>query len=144
MKRSISAAILGAADGTCSISGVIAGGAAAHASDPKIAVIALGGAAAATVSMAGGEFLSEDHADALAIFAMGAGTLLGSALPALPLLLLSGFGVWPAVIAVSLLIGLAVAYVRAKSTGRPSKKAATQTFAVLIVAGLVGYLAGLA
>ena len=142
MNARVSAGILGAADGVTSISGVIAGAAAAGVGHAAIAVTAIGGALAATVSMAGAELLSEDSTDWSAIGAMAAGTLLGSALPAVPLLALKGSAAWIAVLVVAVVIGLLVALVRAEITHRSIPKAAAQTLGILTLGGLVGYGAG--
>ena len=142
MNHRIASGLLGASDGTCSIAGVIAGGAAAGIGHNALAVTAIGGALAATVSMGGAEMLAEDATDWGAIGAMGTGTLLGSALPALPLLAMSGHAAWGAVLAVSLLIGLAVGWVRARTTHRTLPQSIAQTLAVLALGGAVGYAAG--
>ena len=143
MNRRLAAGVLGAADGVTSISGVIAGGAASHVGHAALAVVALGGALAATVSMAGAELLSEDDTDWEAIGAMGVGTLGGSALPAVPLLALSGSEAWIAVLAVSVAIAAVVAQVRHRTTNRGLLRATAQTMAVLALGGAVGYAAGL-
>jgi VIT1/CCC1 family predicted Fe2+/Mn2+ transporter len=138
----IHASILAVSDGVCSISGVIAGGAAGHVGHGALGRTALGGAFAATISMAGAEFNSEDKTDWGAVGAMGAGTVAGAALPAIPLLVLASWAVWPAVVAVSLLVALGVGEVRHRATGRTRAKAWLQTLAVLALGGAVGYLAG--
>lgn len=142
MNHRIASGILGAADGVTSIAGVIAGGAASGTSHGKVAVIAIGGALAATVSMAGAELLSEDTTDWRSIEAMGAGTLLGSALPALPLLIAAGRAAWIAVVLISIVLGLLVGFVRARTCNRPIVKAVLQTLAVLGTGAVVGYGAG--
>lgn len=142
MNSRISAAVLGSADGVTSIAGVIAGGAAAHVSHVALGVTALGGALAATVSMGGAEMLAQDATDWPAVAAMGVGTLAGSAVPALPLLVASGAVAWAVIVAVSLAFGVVVGAVRARTTGRAFAVAAAQTLAVLGAGGLVGYGAG--
>jgi VIT1/CCC1 family predicted Fe2+/Mn2+ transporter len=142
MNHRVASGILGAADGVTSIAGVIAGGAASGTAHSKIAVIAIGGALAATVSMGGAELLSEDATDWTAILAMGLGTLGGSALPAIPLLVLHGPLSWFVVAAVSLAIGVVVGFVRAHTTHRRYLRAVLQTLAVLLCGGIVGYAAG--
>ena len=143
MQRRVSAAILGASDGCVSISGVIAGGAGAHVAHNALAVTAIGGALAATVSMAGAEMLSEDKTDWSSIVAMGLGTLLGAAIPALPLVALAGAVAWIAVACTSVAIGLLVGVVRSRVTRRAPLISIVQTLAVLGIGGLVGYGAGL-
>lgn len=142
MNHRISAAVLGSADGVTSIAGVIAGGAAAHVSHGALAVTALGGALAATVSMGGAELLSEAHTDWGAIGSMGVGTVLGSALPAFPLLVAGGVVAWIAVAGVSVVLGMVVGLVRSRAAKRPLALAMGQTLAVLVLGGAVGYGAG--
>lgn len=133
---------MGASDGAVSIAGVIAGGA-AHIPHPLLARAAIGGALAATVSMAGGEMLSQDTTDWGAAGTMGLGTLLGSALPALPLFLLSSAAAWFVVASVATMIGLAVGFVRARTTHRRLRIAISQTTLVLVLGACVGFGAGL-
>jgi|SRR5579875_38532 len=142
MTSRYAAGILGAADGVTSIAGVIAGGAAAHVGHAALGVTALGGALAATVSMGGAELLSEDATDWRAVAAMGVGTLLGSALPALPLLFVGGPTAWLAVAAVALAVAFVVGFVKHRSGNRQLTSALALTLAVLVVGGLVGYGAG--
>ena len=140
---SLKAAILGAADGACSIGGVIAGGMAAHIPNHALGFTAIAGGLAATVSMAGAEMLSEDTAAWTSVTAMGVGTLLGAALPAAPLLLLAGAAGWIAVACTSVAIGCLVGIVRSRVTRRRPLLSIVQTLAVLGIGGLVGYGAGL-
>lgn len=140
---SLKAAVLGSADGTTSIAGVIAGAAATGTGHAGIAKIALGGALAATVSMAGAEMLSESKTDWGAVCAMGLGTLLGSGLPALPLFALRGLSAWLAVLAVGVVLACAVGEVRARANHGRRRRTYAQTLAVLAVGGAVGYGAGL-
>ncbi len=142
MKHFISTAILGTSDGATSIAGVIAGAAGAGVAHSAIAVSAIGGAFAATVSMSGGELLSESTTDWYAIGSMGAGTLLGSALPAMPLLFVTGTGSTLAVIGVDVLIGLLVGYVRARATNTRVIKSQIQSLAIITAGGLAGLFAG--
>ena len=142
MNGSVSAAVLGSADGVTSIAGVIAGGAAAHVSHVALGVTAVGGALAATVSMGGAEMLAQDTTDWPAVAAMGVGTLGGSALPALPLLVASGPVAWLAIVGLSIGFGVAVGAVRARTTHRSFWTAAAQTLGVLAAGGLVGFGAG--
>jgi VIT1/CCC1 family predicted Fe2+/Mn2+ transporter len=135
-------AILGAADGVTSIAGVVAGGAGAGVSHTALALTAIGGAAAATVSMGGAEWLSATRPRAADAVAMGVGTLAGGALPALPLVWLSGSEAWLAISIVALVLAVVVGLVRAhmRRTARPV--AIMQTIAVLGAGALVGYAAG--
>lgn len=142
MNRRTSAAVLGSADGVTSIAGVIAGGAAAGVGHEAVAVTAIGGALAATVSMAGAEMLSQNATDWEAIESMGAGTLLGSALPAVPLFVLTGPFAWVAVLGVAFVIAVVVGVVRHRTTDRPLVPAVALTLAVIAAGGAVGYGAG--
>lgn len=142
MNHQTAAGILGAADGVTSIAGVVAGGAASHVGHAALGLVAIGGALAATVSMAGSELLSEDATDWRAVRAMAIGTLAGSALPAIPLLLLGGIVAWAALVAVSVSIGLAVGVVRARTARIGRARAIGQTLLVLGLGAAVGYTAG--
>lgn len=140
--RAVATSILGSADGVTSIAGVIAGGAGAGVGHTALAVTAIGGALAATVSMAGAELLSEAATDWGAISAMGVGTLFGSALPAVPLLAMGGTSAWIAVTVVALAIGVLVGLVRARTAHKGFVRAVGQTLLVLGAGALVGYGAG--
>lgn len=138
----VRAGILGAADGVTSISGVVAGGAAAGVGHVALAVTAIGGAFAATVSMAGAELLSETSTDWKSIQTIGGGTLVGAGIPAVPLLFLRGWIGWAAVAVVSMFVAVAVGETRYRSSRRSRKKAYVLTFAVLAAGGIVGWVAG--
>lgn len=140
--RAAATSILGSADGVTSIAGVIAGGAGAGVGHTALAITAIGGALAATVSMAGAELLSEEATDWGAIVAMGFGTLFGSALPAIPLLAMAGTPAWLSVLGVALAIGILVGTVRARTTRRNLLRAVGQTLLVLGAGALVGFGAG--
>ena len=79
--------IFGLADGSMSIMGVVFY-AAGHAG--LVFPVALSGGVSAAVSMAGGEWLSESGSGPGAALAMGAATLAGSILPAVPYAFLHG------------------------------------------------------
>lgn len=111
-------AILGAADGVVSISGLIAAGA-RGTSHSHLAIIGLGAALAATWSMANAELASEEKTDWPAVGGMAVGTLAGGALPVVPLLLLGGALGWVAVVAVAVAIALIVGRVRCQVNHRP-------------------------
>lgn len=142
MNPRIKAGVLGAADGATSIAGVVAGGAGAGIGHQALAVTAIGGALAAAVSMAGAEWLSEDRTDWQAVKAMAAGTLLGAALPALPLLFVNGLLAVLLVVVVSLAVGVAVGETRYRAGKTTRLKAYSATVAVLCAGALVGWLAG--
>ena len=142
MNARMKAAVLGAADGATSIAGVVAGGAGAGVGHQALAVTAIGGALAATVSMGGAEWLSEASTDWHAVETMALGTLIGAGLPGVPLLFCAGNLATLLVVVVSLLVGLAVGETRFRS-GRGSRvKSYTCTLAVLVAGAAVGWLAG--
>lgn len=142
MKTSTKAGVLGAADGVTSISGVVAGGAAAGIGHAALAVTAIGGALAATVSMAGAELLSEDTTDWEAVLAMAAGTVIGAAAPAVPLVFVAGTAGWAAVTVVSIAVAVAVGEVRYRAERRGRTAAYLLTGLVLACGAAIGWLAG--
>lgn len=141
-RLSTKAAILGLADGTVTIIGVIAGGAAAGIPHAALAVTAIGGALAATVSMAGAEMLSETDTDWAAVAGIGAGTVIGGGIPAVPLILLGGTAGWLCVTAIALTVAAAVGETRYRSTRRGRLGAYVLTAAVLVLGAAVGWAAG--
>ena len=142
MNHRISSAILGSADGVSSVAGVIAGGTGATVGHPQLGATALGYALAGCISMAGGEWLSEGRTDWSAVAAMATGSFLGAALPALPLLLVSGTAAMVVVIIVSLLVAGIVGEVRARATDQSRLSAIGRSLLVLVGGGVVGYAAG--
>jgi VIT1/CCC1 family predicted Fe2+/Mn2+ transporter len=76
--------------------------------------------------------------------AMGVGTLLGAALPAVPLLAVGGTAGWVAVVAVSVALAVVVGEVRARMTSSARSRAYGLTLAVLALGAAVGFGAGLA
>ena len=99
--------VFGLCDGSMSITGVVFY---ASGHGGLVFPFAVAGGVSAAVSMAGGEWLSQSGNGPAACAAMGAATLLGSILPALPYALLRG---WAAP-AVSVAILVAVAAVVAR------------------------------
>ncbi len=145
MTPRFSAAILGASDGLTSLSGVIAGGAAAHIAHGILGRTVLAGALAATVSMAGGEMLAQTQTDWGSIIAMGLGTLVGAGAPALPLFLGNVAMVgWPlfVLLLMAALAVVAIGLVRARMTHRKPLKSILQTVAVLLIGSIVGFAMG--
>lgn len=116
MTSAIGRAIFGASDGLTSLIGVLAGLLAAHATPAAILAVTGGGAVAAAVGMASGDYLGGATPRLAAV--MGVATLAGSLAPALPVALLPGpLGI---VLAALLVVALAVAIseVRAHACGR--------------------------
>ncbi len=105
--------VFGLADGAMSITGVVLY-AAGHSG--IVFPVACAGGLSAAASMAGGELLSERKSTWLPVASMGAATLAGSVIPAVPYLLLHGWAA-PAV-AVVLLLGVAVVVGRLRGQAR--------------------------
>jgi len=126
-------AVLGSFDGTASLLGVIIFLLATHPS--LIFPTALSGAISSALSMASGEWLSDDSGHGFAASAvMGLATLAGAILPALPF----AFSTGPAAVAecavICMCIGITVAMLRA---GRSLPLALTETFGLLpVIAGV--------
>lgn len=118
-------AIFGAADGLTSLTGVLAGLLAAHATSAAILAVTGGGAVAAAVGMASGDYLGGATPRLAAV--MGVATLAGSLIPALPVALLPGpLGIALAGLLV-LAIAVAIAEVRAADRGRVHAYAVTSS-----------------
>lgn len=94
-------AIFGSADGFCTAIGIIAGS--RHLAFGLVFAVALAGA----LSMAWGQFISENGSGWREAVAMGVATLVGTAAPCLPVLLIGG----PLGIACTVLLGIALAVV---------------------------------
>lgn len=144
MKPAVKAGILGAADGVTSISGIITAGGASGTHHTALAVTAIGGALAATVSMAGAEMLSEDQTNWSSVGTMGAGTLIGAGLPAIPLLAVGGRVGWLAVALLSIVLAVGVGEVRHRMTTKARGPAIAGTVTVLALGAAVGLAVGLA
>jgi VIT1/CCC1 family predicted Fe2+/Mn2+ transporter len=136
-------AIFGTFDGMTSLLGVIAG--ALVAGSEHLLVVTAGGlAVAATVSMAGGQFLSDTgQAGARRRAAiMGLATFIGSFVPVVPYLFLGRTPATVCSLVVITLLALGIAQARVAKQG--VAKAYLQTFAILIVAGGLSIIATLA
>lgn len=144
MRLSPKQLILGSSDGTVSISGVVAAAAAQHTANGAIAKLAIAGALASAVSMAGAEMNSEKQTNLLNMVSMGLGTLMGAALPALPLLVLNGLAGWVAVALVCLVLGLAVSEIRYRMTRFGRLRTYTRTLLIMAIGIAVGWGAGVA
>lgn len=131
----LSEAIFGTFDGMTSLLGVITG-ALVSGTEHVLVVTAAGLAVAATVSMAGGEFLSDAGtagARRRRAGIMGLATFIGSFLPVIPYLFLARTPATVASVVVTLLMALGIAQARVSKQGVVA--AYVQTFAILIVAG---------
>lgn len=123
MRDATSEAIFGAADGMVSLIGLVAGAMVAHASPAALLTVAGGAAAAAMVSMAGGDWLAGKSIRLSAV--MGGATLLGSLVPVLPVVFLPGLAGVLAALALTLLVGVGIAEARAQATGPKTDVIAT-------------------
>jgi predicted membrane protein (TIGR00267 family) len=102
-------------------------------------------AVAATVSMAGGEFLSDTGAAGARrrrAGIMGLATFIGSFLPVIPYLVLAGTPATVASVVVTVLMAVGIAQARVPKQG--VRAAYVQTFAILIVAGALSVIATVA
>jgi VIT1/CCC1 family predicted Fe2+/Mn2+ transporter len=137
-------AIFGTFDGMTSLLGVIAG--ALVAGTEHVLVVTAGGlAVAATVSMAGGQFLSDTGqagARRRRAAIMGLATFIGSFLPACPYLFLGRTPATVLSLIVTTLMAMGIAQARVAKQGVAA--AYLQTFAILIVAGGLSVIATLA
>lgn len=136
------AAVFGAFDGIASAVGVVGAAVVVGARPQTIVATAAGLAVAATASMAGGEWLSEESTDRATVAAMGGATLLGSFLPAAPLVAFgrsAGVAVCVAV-CVAAAFGIGEARHRLARVGRWRSQA--ETWAVLAAAAGLAVLAG--
>jgi hypothetical protein len=120
-------AVFGLEDGCSSAMGVILG-AGITLSSRALLVAAVALAVAASVSMAGGLWLS--NGDKRQAFVMAGATLVGSFLPAVPWLVVSGALAFGLCVAIAVALGVLIAELR---PGKPLASYA-QTFGVLIVA----------
>lgn len=138
-KASVHAAILGSFDGLTSVLGIILAAALGGAPGHLVLLVALGGAVAATVSMAGGEFLAANDLhlrDKLhSGITMGAATFVGTLLPVLPYVLCGGLLALCLSLALSLVLALAIAETRHRLSPISRGQAYLETGAVLLCAG---------
>lgn len=138
MQRSLlQPAILGGFDGTASLLGVIVYLLVTHPA--LIFPAALSGAASSALSMGAGEWLSDSENGFAASLVMGASTLTGALLPAVPF----AFGNGPAEVTVSAVLCAAIGYTVARlRTNRGLGLALAETFGLLAV--ILGVTAALA
>jgi VIT1/CCC1 family predicted Fe2+/Mn2+ transporter len=132
-------AIFGGCDGLGIVLGMIAGLIVSHQSPHAVWIAALSGGVAEFFSMANGRRLSDSSSGWTPPLVIGAASLAGCIIPAVPYALGSG---WPA-LAASLLLACAVAGVI--SWARPEKGAlaVVETFALLLATGVACALLGL-
>jgi VIT1/CCC1 family predicted Fe2+/Mn2+ transporter len=137
-KRSLaSTAVFGGFDGTSSLLGVIVYLLVTHPA--LIFPAALSGAVSSALSMGAGEWLSDSENGFAASFVMGAATLTGALLPAVPF----AFGSGPGPVAASAVLCAAIGCTVARLRGnRGLGLALTETFGLLTV--ILGVTAALA
>lgn len=111
----LAASIFGLCDGMMSILGVVLD---LRTHPELIPWAATVGAVSAGLSMAVGQFLSDNEDGAAASLMLGAATAAGSILPALPYLLLRGAAAIGATGAICLALALVVARLRANGSAR--------------------------
>lgn len=125
----LSPAVFGASDGATSLVGVLL----TLAGHPgQIPAAALGLAVAGGVGMAAGSWLSkDDKAGPVASLVIGGATTVGTLLPALPYLWLTGTGAMAASAVVLVLLGGVITVVRART--EPWWRSAAETYGVLML-----------
>lgn len=128
MKPDVSAATFGAFDGGTSALGVLAGLIVAGAPAHQVLVAVGGLAVASAIGMAAGDYLSTRQIRASTV--MGGATLVGTVLPALPVVLLPGLAGVVLGAVVMLALGIGIAEVRSREDGR--KRGYATTFVVLV------------
>ncbi len=120
-------AIFGCFDGSTSLVGVLAGLLATQAAPPVILATCFGLAVASAVGMAAGDYLA--GAKRREALVMGAATLAGAVVPALPLIFLTGWLAYA--LAAALLIGLGIAI--AEINPQPRRAAYATTALTLLL-----------
>jgi|SRR5579884_1742833 len=135
-KETFRSGVLGSFDGLVSVLGIILAAALAGVPSHLLLLTALGGAVAATVSMAGGEFLADPDTeikhkvrDGLV---MGLATFIGSFLPVLPYLVLGSTSALITSLCLSLALAACIAEARASSVPGGRKQAYRETLTLLI------------
>jgi VIT1/CCC1 family predicted Fe2+/Mn2+ transporter len=132
-------AVFGAADGLGIVLGLIAGMIVSHQPAHAVWAAALSGGVAEFFSMANGQRISDCRSGWLPPLAIGAASLVGCALPAVPYSLSSG------ATALTLALALCAAVAGVISWARPEKGvlAVVETFGLLLVTGVACGLVGL-
>jgi len=135
-----SPAVFGVFDGLTSVIGVLVALGAAHPAVVMSAVLGL--AAASTMSMAAGEWLSSSDRAIRPALVMGAATLVGTILPAVGFMVLGHGAALVVAGGVSLLLCAGIAWYRSRF--EPPVRAWAETFGIFAVAVAVTYLVALA
>ena len=133
-------AVFGASDGATTSLGIATGSYfSGHASAIVAAVV--GAAIAATVGMGGSEYISDPESSLRRASIMAGATLVGSVLPGIPFMFGHSSIFLALTVAATLLVGGAVATVRARTTGWT--KAIGQVYGIFLVVSILATLAGL-
>lgn len=129
-------AVFGAFDGVVTVLGILF----AMSGDPGLIAAAVGLAAAGTVSMAGGEWLSDSEHGLGASAVIGLTTGAGTMVPVVPYLWFRGAGAAGVSVVLCAIVGACIAWARSEGRGGPVR-AAAETFGVLLAAAGAAALA---
>lgn len=124
-------AIFGVFDGGTSLVGVLAGLIVTHAAPGVILATCFGLAVASAVGMASGDYLA--GASRSEAFVMGLATLIGSVVPALPLVFLTGWLAYALATALLLCLGIAIAEINPQ----PRRVAYATTLLTLLLSSVL-------
>ena len=129
-------AVFGAFDGVVTVLGILF----VLSGDHALLASAVGLAAAGTVSMAGGEWLSDSDHGPGASAVIGLTTGVGTLVPVAPYALWHGWAAAGVSVGLCAAVGAAIAWARSESRGGPAR-AFGETFGVLLAAGAAAALA---
>ena len=129
--------VFGMFDGTTSVLGVILTIGLTHSHALLLAAVGL--AISSAVGMAGGEWLSDNGKSRTAAITIGIATAIGTLLPALPFILLSGIVATICGLLVLLAVGAGIAIIRGNTV-----RAWVQTFLILGIAAAASGVAAIA
>ena len=125
-------AVFGVSDGVTSSLGVVLPLALLHRS---LVLPVLGLAICAAVGMGGGEYLGDTNASLPSATVMAVASFVGTLLPALPLLFISGsLGL---ALGVALTVAVAIVIAEVKATERGRRRSYVETFGILGVAAIL-------
>lgn len=127
-------AVFGGFDGLVSLLGVLAGLSVAHAHPATVLAVCAGLAIASAVGMAAGDWLAGTSTRMAVV--MGAATLTGSFLPALPAALIPSPAGQATTLAVVLAVGVAISEVRARATKRRLPAYLSTALILVVASGL--------
>jgi VIT family len=133
-------AVFGATDGATTSVGLVATLWVSHHRS-TIALAAAASGIAAAVSMAGGEYLADPDSSVRRAAVMGLATLVGALEPAVPFFVGYGGVMLSACIALTLILGGVVAFVRARTTGWT--RAVAEVYGIFALVASLTTIAGL-